>query len=110
MRISDWSSDVCSSDLIERWRPAGPVMIVNRMIADYPGAATAGASLHEWSVAEWAPRVPVWAPRGAPGVSNVAPATPGWHGSSSLYAAEVAIRLYRAGRVDRKSTRLNSSH
>src|SRR3546814_6749424 len=73
MRISDWSSDVCSSDLIERWRPAGPVMIVNRMIADYPGAATAGASLHEWSVAEWAPRVPVWAPRGAPGVSNVAP-------------------------------------
>lgn len=86
-------------DEIERWRPAGPVMTVNRMIADYPGAATAGASLHEWSVAEWAPRVPVWAPRGAPGVSNVAPATPGWHGSSSLYAAEVAIRLYGAGRV-----------
>lgn len=86
-------------DDLDRWRPAGPVMIINRMIADYPGAASAGAALHEWSVAAWAPKVPVWSPRGAPGVTDLEPMTPAWHGTSSLYAVEVVLRRYRAGRV-----------
>src|SRR3546814_3094116 len=36
MRISDWSSDVCSSDLLERW---DCISLLDRPICDADGAA-----------------------------------------------------------------------
>lgn len=86
-------------DDLEVWRPSGPVMLVNRAIKDYDGAASAGAALHEWSVSAWAPKVPVWSPRAAPGITNIAPATLEWHGTSALYAVEVLLRRYHARRI-----------
>jgi hypothetical protein len=43
--------------------------------------------------------VPVWCPRGAPGVTDLEPSTPGWHGTLSLYAVEVLLHRYRADRI-----------
>src|SRR3546814_17335638 len=41
MRISDWSSDVCSSDLIFTSRPAGPAMVTTIWTASSTWTLTA---------------------------------------------------------------------
>src|SRR3546814_2588298 len=101
MRISDWSSDVCSSDLLlalalwsvaRRWR--------------YPDAWPAAFSLETWA-----------------GQAPEAAAIAGTTLTTGVVAAGIALVLalgcleneQRRGvtltnRADRKSTRLNSSH
>src|SRR3546814_9754073 len=108
MRISDWSSDVCSSDLVndttERQRvtaPGDPSTILDEQITapmelDSYGALDlyAGFGKDAWSVRAYVNNVAderAW--------SSVSPA------ASALTGAVVQI-----GAVDRKSTRLNSSH
>src|SRR3546814_10202638 len=46
MRISDWSSDVCSSDLVYKWAPSMAVSIFHRVTGD--GLAIVGALMFLW--------------------------------------------------------------
>src|SRR3546814_14726115 len=70
MRISDWSSDVCSSDLRRQ-----------ALILDQDGAATSGSEGVNPDDFDFAPENSASAPAGAPGVDpadfDVAPATEG---------------------------------
>src|SRR3546814_6642496 len=107
MRISDWSSDVCSSDLLSVWL----MCFGSLAIACTPGYATIGVA---------APILLVIA-RLVQGLS-----LGGEYGTSATYLSEMATRAHRgfyssfqyvtliAGQLlaigDRKSTRLNSSH
>src|SRR3546814_7479566 len=49
MRISDWSSDVCSSDLLATWMGA-PVSTTHSIVGGVLGAGVAAAG---WDVANW---------------------------------------------------------
>src|SRR3546814_9761224 len=51
MRISDWSSDVCSSDLYA-WNEQGSSCGLTYMFADFPDVALVEAALED----EWQPR------------------------------------------------------
>src|SRR3546814_7653759 len=100
MRISDWSSDVCSSDLGEALlrRGGGAVHIVDlgsgtganfRFLA--PRLAALGASAQSWRLVD----------RDENLLERVAPICMSWAGASGWGVTETG---------DRKSTRLNSSH
>src|SRR3546814_8042265 len=101
MRISDWSSDVCSSDLVatrQRWRndrmnihknarttPYSRAEIVRRVMVlrETPRAVATALGVSRRTVATWLAR----------------------------YRAEGEAGLAdRSSRPERKSTRLNSSH
>src|SRR3546814_10818028 len=105
MRISDWSSDVCSSDLApELWADYGlkvalvprnrPNLRRNRGHVLYPDAAS------KWAAVAEAVRT----------VREGEAMRPVLVGTRSVGDSEaVAAALERIG-IDRKSTRLNSSH
>src|SRR3546814_10527304 len=122
MRISDWSSDVCSSDLLAR----------NARTAERLGNAFRGRDARK---VYWAITVGVPNPRqgkidlplgkiGGRGGEKVAPDPEGGRSAITLYSVLEAagkrlawVALWpRTGRThqlraqDRKSTRLNSSH
>src|SRR3546814_2349376 len=117
MRISDWSSDVCSSDLRRRPGGAGPgeaAGAVEDRAAEDHGGGLRGADLREHAAVgvEVEPR-----PRGrGEGLPEPQPAGDG------AGRVQVALRLPEArsgwwvpepgarAPPDRKSTRLNSSH
>src|SRR3546814_4583990 len=84
MRISDWSSDVCSSDLL-----AEHLVIARKLLTEHPADERHALSLQlttdRYDI-HWAPSSPP-PPALAPGLERM-----------------------RRQIVDRKSTRLNSSH
>src|SRR3546814_9349080 len=98
MRISDWSSDVCSSDLgkvsaVHDCADGGLLVAVTEMaLAGNIGAILepdAGIALHAWAFGEDQARYVV----------------------TSANGADIAEAARAAGvPVDRKSTRLNSRH
>src|SRR3546814_8811795 len=105
MRISDWSSDVCSSDLVRREfgkTPNGSTYIINML--DDPGA-------QETASAEGAAEG---------GVQEVAAADgrpQAWNGRLIMAYGGGVQANFHSGRScgldderDRESTRLNSSH
>src|SRR3546814_2442696 len=99
MRISDWSSDVCSSDLPVHQGLAGAVGLCGNRIADEFHVVVAGNE-HGAAVAQ--PGLQV---RAAP-----------HHGAFVMRRAFTGVQLAphagaeAVGAEDRKSTRLNSSH
>src|SRR3546814_1648763 len=107
MRISDWSSDVCSSDLVHRLIDAAPHIIVSdelRSPSPQPGVRAfpdAAVTLHGYKVRTEARGLKDW-----PAIMAVASAFPGAISSPSLTGG-ITLKL---GGQDRKSTRLNSSH
>src|SRR3546814_3439128 len=140
MRISDWSSDVCSSDLIgfgvsglvlarvnpviyrarsrfqpgtKGWDKALLAVILPAMVAILPVAALDAGRLH-WS------QVPLWLVAGGYAALLAGIAVTAWaQAVNPFFEPGVRIQSERHQRVidsgpyraiDRKSTRLNSSH
>src|SRR3546814_6074453 len=106
MRISDWSSDVCSSDLIfwhegEKAADAGKILFPNWIPTTTVGG---GSAPHLTDFSRFAGRLVIICP------DNDA--------AGYEYLALIAIELVKVGATvrvlrfptDRKSTRLNSSH
>src|SRR3546814_8714771 len=105
MRISDWSSDVCSSDLIYRKMRACPQPII---ALGHGAAAGGGLSLLLASDVRYA------APSFRCNAAYIRIGLGGCDMASSyflprLVGASLAAEVILTGR-DRKSTRLNSSH
>src|SRR3546814_7829689 len=104
MRISDWSSDVCSSDLIA--------------LHDL-SAATSGNYRRGFSAGGWHYSHSFDPATGRPIVNGVASVTvlhrscmlaDGWATALTVLGPETAMSLADEQSLDRKSTRLNSSH
>src|SRR3546814_4111641 len=105
MRISDWSSDVCSSDLEQDRAPAKRFEAVRILdaradivdpaifVAVIAGDAQADLVLHDRQVDH---RIIALAHRARPGEAEV--------------DARRGFEIVEVGTLDRKSTRLNSSH
>src|SRR3546814_7454246 len=106
MRISDWSSDVCSSDLYAKMRVPGAVCLPNGELAHRFAAAVENPA--EPVVVTCAGRT-----RGIVGVLGLrlagieAPVFALENGTQGWNLAGFALER---GNPDRKSTRLNSSH
>src|SRR3546814_6374759 len=100
MRISDWSSDVCSSDLLlPPFRGGGEGRIDHVGAHDHAGATPEGGVVH----------AAVFIAREVPDVQNVErpePTLQGLAGQAETQRPREHLRKER----DRKSTRLNSSH
>src|SRR3546814_4475479 len=109
MRISDWSSDVCSSDLIfsvlhilESSGPLpSPQWAATDFFAAFPGAATAAARRRGAARC----REPLLSP-----LYTVAPALIWRRAARPGSRCALALRVRMLFGRDRKSTRLNSSH
>src|SRR3546814_4128052 len=101
MRISDWSSDVCSSDLADGAHPVPRDRRAGR-IGRVAAAAAADLPGHYRAVAHLLRGQPVHLRHGTPADGHAADPRPR-HGRRSC-------ALCRPGSADRKSTRLNSSH
>src|SRR3546814_3104718 len=99
MRISDWSSDVCSSDLSPGWQGMMGLGFVLESIA----VSTALAALPIWlASALLLVAVIGWAGWNDPLATRTL---------ATLLVYALLIGLFaRADNLDRKSTRLNSSH
>src|SRR3546814_4197264 len=107
MRISDWSSDVCSSDLIDLLLAGKHEEKVERPLP---------------AVKRQVERLRRVARRGEVEFPGVAHAKSGWSASASNasrfsmasakspFASLSTLAIARSSRSDRKSTRLNSSH
>src|SRR3546814_4644034 len=108
MRISDWSSDVCSSDLPGTW------LTIARIDAAPVGFALVRSVLDECELLLLAVS-PLWRGRGiGEALLFDSLRTARRRGITSMNlevrASYTAIRLYEKAGFDRKSTRLNSSH
>src|SRR3546814_3972704 len=104
MRISDWSSDVCSSDLTDRADSAS-IRLANR-----PACRESATQFPQPGPAA-SPVVPLT--RRRPADSCAAPAAlaaPNIQLSAGTGAAVRPDYSTPPARIDRKSTRLNSSH
>src|SRR3546814_10759480 len=105
MRISDWSSDVCSSDLAAGGKPAGDAYL-ELLVEPHAFYRRDGRDIHL--------DLPVTLKEAVLGASVTVPTV---HGNVSLKIPRGAnsgqvLRLRGKGvpATDRKSTRLNSSH
>src|SRR3546814_4241889 len=97
MRISDWSSDVCSSDLIHEGMMSGAMRMVPRSDAFGPCFRRVEAQVRPYDLGFGGPQL-----KRLKVVENLRP------GSE---AAKAGLRNGdRLDYSDRKSTRLNSSH
>src|SRR3546814_8851238 len=100
MRISDWSSDVCSSDLIPAWK-AAPALAFGNTVVLKPANATPAiahalaAIIHEAADGLKAPG----------GIFNLVLGQGGVGAAIADHPGIAGISF-----TDRKSTRLNSSH
>src|SRR3546814_8431040 len=107
MRISDWSSDVCSSDLAGLWpdlRDRGG----SEGQSAVPAILSAVASVHDAAAGGAADRAPA---AGEAAGAEQPLAAPGRGGGARRPLARRPGRLDDLlVRPDRKSTRLNSSH
>src|SRR3546814_6388149 len=104
MRISDWSSDVCSSDLAE----ARALVLAVQRAVDLPELAQGRRNVlarHADAVVAHLEDVAVL---GAAVDAEADPAAGG--GELDGVDKQVQQRLLQLALVDRKSTRLNSSH
>src|SRR3546814_10539377 len=99
MRISDWSSDVCSSDLNLVVRPRFPGFFMNRRLKQLPDVAGDDFGL----------RVAVEQYPGLASLIQDIKKRRVIHGVSVWRAARCLGVIGLEG-LDRKSTRLNSSH
>src|SRR3546814_4846570 len=101
MLIMDWSTDVCSSDL------AGLVMGDEEAPMNCPrtGNHRDGEIAHDGQMAFGHPEM-----RPAAAVSRVFPDIVGAHDPRTVEGRREDRRIPRHLEVDRKSTRLNSSH
>src|SRR3546814_3343749 len=109
MRISDWSSDVCSSDLLHHpeywdlgWVQHSPLAAEYQQMVDTLGDSVrfmetlAGASISDFSRVDFYTSheaLLLWAEQAQ---TRQVPRAPGWYNLAT--------------HLDRKSTRLNSSH
>src|SRR3546814_3005539 len=100
MRISDWSSDVCSSDLSEAAAHATAAEFL-RMLDRHPLSATAAELVQAQAAL---PPVPITNLRWAP----IAP--PEVHKAAEPVDLIAGWTRHDAFPLDRKSTRVNSSH
>src|SRR3546814_10663932 len=111
MRISDWSSDVCSSDL----RSRGRIEVVSEKIKKRLFIKTYGCQMNVYDSARMAD---VLAPLGYEAVDSprgcdmVIPNTcPIRAKASAKEFSELGrLRAFKEERADRKSTRLKSNH
>src|SRR3546814_10424440 len=107
MRISDWSSDVCSSDLVIAPDPAAPAPapdpadMATQCDAD-AAQSYIGQDASEATVAE------AKAAAGATGALRVV--KPGQPVTMDFRADRLNVEVDDDNAIDRKSTRLNSSH
>src|ERR1035437_609277 len=90
----DWSSDVCSSDLKCRFYAHGTVTLQ----APWTGCALKSAQKYLWAHLAILNGRSIYNRK----VQSEA--------SSQIILAENLTKVYMAGRIDRQSTRLNSSH
>src|SRR3546814_1034315 len=99
MRISDWSSDVCSSDLEDGFAVDGVGGAREAATADSGGAFARGGDAAAGG-------------NGGAGVVDGGAAVRDWHAVDGVHPPAGEGRRLRArrDRGDRKSTRLNSSH
>src|SRR3546814_9042536 len=115
MRISDWSSDVCSSDLVAltlpRTRSSG-----TKTERTAPSSRLAGLSVGFLLVAAFMGMVSILGSLFAPffliGIGISDPNVQAYPLMAMAAAGMAASSFYGFlhGRIDRKSTRLNSSH
>src|SRR3546814_2038010 len=104
MRISDWSSDVCSSDLERESSMAGQTaLVVSAHAADFVWRAGGAIALH--AAKGYAVTI-VCLSFGERGESAKLWKDPG----ATLQGVKDARRKESEAAADRKSTRLNSSH
>src|SRR3546814_2361232 len=107
MRISDWSSDVCSSDLAHLLRAGGhrtalcgniglPLLELIEDDAELWAIELSSYQTRDVAASGVRPEIAV--------VTNVFPEHLDWHGGELRYIEDKLALL------DRKSTRLNSSH
>src|SRR3546814_8652397 len=109
MRISDWSSDVCSSDLIVICGPSH----VDQVTKDLTAANITDARIIvEPAARNTAPAIALAAELcGSQSLMLVMPADHVMTDVAAfLTAIELALPAVLDGALDRKSTRLNSSH
>src|SRR3546814_10337516 len=113
MRISDWSSDVCSSDLAARLAGSGPVVLV---VDDgwsaarfWPARQTAADNLLAQAEREDRPVVVLTT---APSEQDAPPQASGLLSATEARSLLQGLKPkpWPADRRDRKSTRLDSSH
>src|SRR3546814_1988183 len=104
MRISDWSSDVCSSDLTPGGRVIEADSLSSSRSLGTPALSDAAFPAQDW-----------WTTLGDPQLDALI--REALQDSPSLAAADARVRqaqaqagLANAARKDRKITRLNSSH
>src|SRR3546814_8458725 len=101
MRISDWSSDVCSSDLV-----LSPVRREVEIDLAAAAADRVDPPLHQLEPAEpVAGRL-----RAAHGIEGIAPDAAAEGTRRALESKHFSDGGAVVGKADRKSTRLNSSH
>src|SRR3546814_6443284 len=113
MRISDWSSDVCSSDLNADWKPTLVLAVGRRSVAGCASILAHQGSTGRLSHYAGKGSCLSKAPYGAHHERGMGQAGRNKVGDTSIeparsHACSVAISSQRA--TDRKSTRLNSSH
>src|SRR3546814_9217397 len=113
MRISDWSSDVCSSDLnkfaalnTSVWSGGSFVYVPKGVHVEIPLQAYFRINTENMGQFE---RTLIIADEGSY-VHYIEGCTAPIYKSDSLHSAVVEIIVKKNARVDRKSTRLNSSH
>src|SRR3546814_9631155 len=108
MRISDWSSDVCSSDLGEEAILTARVVQVT---VDAHGYAFARQSFGQWQALDEGPFEPVAWTEGTTPMLDGRQLQASFRFEPTGGSVQQRVLLARNGRqVDRKSTRLNSSH
>src|SRR3546814_1750905 len=102
MRISDWSSDVCSSDLNKVVTPS----LILKKLSAFRQQNTLAAALREIGRVERTLFTLRWFEDPALRKQVTAELNKG----EARNTLARAVALHRLGRLDRKSTRLNSSH
>src|SRR3546814_2737522 len=112
MRISDWSSDVCSSDLLSRARYEDTGQTISRPLQ---GERLRGAEPARWVVRKGGlehPRLAAPAPKAGASTNSATFAIPGSLPVQARFYARVGEGGKEANKSpsDRKSTRVNASH
>src|SRR3546814_3346856 len=108
MRISDWSSDVCSSDLIKKTITNVLGLWLNPLV----DAATAAS---DFDLRQLRQRpMSIYLGVSPDELDRIAPLAAAWSSASRISSSDIAQscagRKLRCATRDRKSTRLNSSH
>src|SRR3546814_4390096 len=107
MRISDWSSDVCSSDLPVEPAPSGAAVEPVTAAVEAPQAETAPV---EAVSSDESATAPIDAPAVSSVESATAPIDAPVEPNPPAVPADVALAEASDAAPNRKSTRLNSSH